>query len=339
MIGLKSVYGKAAIISFVIVFAVLSIRSTVAVSPTSSERVKEVRKKKTVLVAVGDVMLSRMVAQRMRAHGPDYPFSKVKDILLSADITFGNLETPIVEGRTIVKNEMTFRADTTAGGALARAGFDIVSLANNHTTNFGPEGLLSTFQNLSKASVAYVGAGKNREEAYAPTYIEKNGTTFAFLAYTYAPDTYGFGSSPNLPGIAGMNIVRMREAVLSAKETADVVVVSIHAGDEYVFSPNDTQKEFARAAIDAGASLVIGHHPHVLQPMERYHDGVILYSLGNFVFDQITRETQEGVITEVTFEEGMITDISHTPVLIEDLCRPRILVGEDAETVLNRLRE
>ncbi|NTV22462.1 MAG: CapA family protein [Candidatus Yonathbacteria bacterium] len=316
--------------------ALLLARPELVVSPIQRMKIEK-KPSQVTLVAVGDVMLSRAVAERMRAHGVDYPFSETRDSIIEADIAFANLETPLVTGRTIAYGEMTFRADPESAGALARAGFDIVSLANNHTTNFGPEGLLATFRYLSDVGVFFIGAGKSRDEAYAPVLIERNGTTFAFLAYTYAPDTYGLGSSPDLPGLAGLDTERMIQAVRTAKESADVVVVSMHAGDEYATEPSDVQKEFAHAAIDAGASLVIGHHPHVLQPSERYHDGLILYSLGNFIFDQITPETQQSVIARVTFTDGVITETSFLPVIIEDLSRPRILEGEEGETIVKRI--
>lgn len=303
-------------------------------SPTT---IPEQEEHRITLIAVGDVMLSRAVAERMRAHGADYPFSGTRDILREGDIVFGNLETPIVEGRAISYGEMTFRADTEAAGALARAGFTIVSLANNHTTNFGPDGLRATFRHLSDAGIAYAGAGNNRAEAYAPAYVERNGTTFAFLAYTYAPDTYGWGSDPDMPGLAGLDIGRMTTAVREAKEHADIVVVSMHAGDEYATDPNETQRTFARAAIDAGALLVVGHHPHVLQPFERYNGGLILYSLGNFVFDQVIPETQQSVIARIVFTENDIEDVSFIPVSINDLSRPVVVSNEEGKSIIERI--
>ncbi len=334
---MKLSYALVVISVLVVVPALAVFRPDIVLSPILNEQKKKEEEKPVVLVAVGDVMLSRAVAGRMRVHGMDYPFTQMRKILSDADITFANLETSITPGRTIVNNEMTFRADPESAGALARAGFDIVSLANNHTTNFGQEGLLDTLRYLKENAIAYAGAGVDRTKAYAPAVIEKNGTTFAFFAYTYAPDVYGAGTSPTLPGIAGMDSARMAQDVATAKNAGNVVVVSMHAGDEYAPLPNDKQTVFAHTAIDAGASLVIGHHPHVVQPMERYKDGVIVYSLGNFIFDQITRETQEGALARIVFEKGRVTDISFTPVLIEDLARPRILEGEEGEVVVKRI--
>jgi poly-gamma-glutamate synthesis protein (capsule biosynthesis protein) len=111
----------------------------------------------------------------------------------------------------------------------------------------------------------------------------------------------------------------------------------MHAGDEYATDPNETQRMFARAAIDAGALLVVGHHPHVLQPFERYNGGLILYSLGNFVFDQVIPETQQSVIARIVFTENDIEDVSFIPVSINDLSRPVVVSNEEGKSIIERI--
>lgn len=294
---------------------------------------------KVTMVAVGDIMLSRAVAKRMQRHGYGYPFASTSDFVRMADIAFGNLETPITAGPEVLPYEMSFRADIEAAAALRDAGFDVLSLANNHTPNFGETGLADTFRYLDEVGVAYAGAGSNRGEAAAPAFITVKGITFAFLAYgesRIVPTDYEAGE--NRAGIAFMRIEEMRKAVLSAQELADIVIVSMHAGDEYEPLPNDSQIAFAHAAIDAGAEMVIGHHPHVVQPAEVYKGKYILYSLGNFIFDQMwSLDTRQGMISRAIFTSKGLSEITFHPIRIEDYAQPRFLDDESGAQVLKRL--
>lgn len=285
-------------------------------------------------------MLSRNVAKKIKSHNDfNYPFLKTRDYLKSGDLVFGNLESPITPGREIQTGEIVFRADPGVETALAETGFSVFSLANNHTPNFGEKGLKDTFKYLDQAGIKYAGAGENEEEAGSPVYLERKGIKFAFLAYN-APDVVpeSYFANNSHAGTALMDIPKMTKSVSEAKQKADFVIVSMHAGNEYVQKPNQSQINFAHAAVDAGAELVIGHHPHVIQTVEKYKDKYIFYSLGNFVFDQMWSEaTREGVIAKLIFNKDGITKIEFTPVLIEDYCQPKILEGKEAEEVLKLL--
>jgi poly-gamma-glutamate synthesis protein (capsule biosynthesis protein) len=297
-------------------------------------------------------MLSRNVARAIKKHWDlNYPFLKVKDYLKEGDIVFGNLETPLTPGRDIKTGEMVFRSDPKMAKVLADNGFSVLSLANNHSPNFGAKGLSDTFKHLKDAGIAYVGAGKDVEEAGRPVYIEKNGLTFAFLAYNdsdVVPRSYQ--ASKNRSGTAFMDITKMTEAVKQAKTNADFVIVSMHSGTEYKPRPNQRQKQFAHAAIDSGADLVLGHHPHVVQTAEVYKGKYIFYSLGNFIFDQMfSRDTREGLMLKIIFnKEGAlchscesrnpVLKIDYAPVLISDYAQPRILAGKKAAQILARLK-
>lgn len=295
--------------------------------------------KSVSLIAVGDVMLSRNVAAKMKANGADYPFLNVKDFLKTGDIVFGNLETPITPGPMVNTPSMTFRADINSAPALKDAGFTILSLANNHTPNFGERGLLDTFKYLTDNGIQFVGAGNNTETANAPVYIAEEGMTFAFLAYNnedVVPAYYEAG--PKRPGTALMNVEKMKTAVKAAKENADFVIVSMHSGTEYANLPDEVQISFARAAIDAGAELVIGHHPHVIQSMEKYHDKYIFYSLGNFIFDQMfSMATREGLALKIDFNKDGVTNVKYYPALIYDYSQPKFLDEPAASAVLKKL--
>ncbi|HHE76617.1 MAG TPA: CapA family protein [Candidatus Parcubacteria bacterium] len=292
------------------------------------------------LIAVGDISYSRGVEEIVRKKGDiNYPFLKIQDYLKSADLVFGNLETPLTPGRHIRDGEMIFRSNPSTAQALEKAGFSVLSLANNHTPNFGQKGIEDTFYYLKEADIKYVGAGRNSEEANQPVFITKKGIKFAFLAYndsSVVPDFYE--ASNNRAGTAFMRIERMKKAVEAAKKNADLVIVSMHSGIEYVSKPNETQIKFAHAAIDAGADLVIGHHPHVVQTMEKYKGKYIFYSLGNFVFDQFwSQETREGLTIKVYFSKNGVDKISFLPIVMKNFAQPEAAGHKEADKILKRL--
>ena len=292
------------------------------------------------LIAVGDISYSRGVEKTIKKQkNINYPFLKIGDFLRSSDLVFGNLETPITAGREISDREMIFRSNPGTEQALKNAGFSILSLANNHTPNFGESGLKDTFNYLKKADLDYIGAGENEIEANRPIYREKKGIKFAFLAYNdldVVPASYE--ASDQRAGTAFMNNEKMIKAVKAAKEKVDFVIVSMHAGIEYTGKPNSSQTNFAHAAIDAGADLVIGHHPHVVQTMEEYKGKYIFYSLGNFVFDQAwSLDTKEGLAIKVYFTKSGISKISLLPITMKNFAQPSLAVDLEAEKILQRL--
>lgn len=292
------------------------------------------------LIATGDILLARFVELRMRKMS-DYifPFRKVSDFLKSADITFGNLETPIISGKNTPTGSMTFRADPESVAGLTEAGYDVLSIANNHAMNFRADGLLRTIEELNKAGIAPVGGGKNMDSAHTPVIKEVKGKKIAFYAYNDSSIPPGFHGEAlwDKPGIAQMDIESVKNDVKNALEKADIVVVSMHAGMEYTKKPTKFQQSFARAAIDAGASVVIGHHPHVTQPVEYYKDGIIFYSLGNFVFDQFfSEEVKMGLVTRITFDAEGKAKAELFPVKI-DLTQPRIAEGEERTALLKKM--
>lgn len=292
------------------------------------------------LVAVGDILYSGGVERIIgKQDNINYPFLKIQDYLKSADLIFGNLETPITQGIEIPTFEMIFRSNPGTEQALKQAGFFILSLANSHTPDFGEKGLKDTFNYLNNAGIKYVGAGRNEQEAYQPIYIEKKGIKFAFLAYNdidVVPDFYK--ASSNRAGTAFMQTDKMVEAIKEAKQKSDFVIISMHAGTEYSDKPNNSQVNFAHAAIDAGADLVIGYHSHVVQALEKYKGKFIFYSLGNFIFDQPFREeTKQGLIVKIYFTKYKISKISFLPVVMENLAQPRMANNGEAEKILKRL--
>ncbi|OGD33991.1 hypothetical protein A2988_00700 [Candidatus Azambacteria bacterium RIFCSPLOWO2_01_FULL_46_25] len=273
------------------------------------------QKQTATLLFVGDIMLSRNIGKIM-AERDDwrYPFLRVADTLASADLTFGNLEGPISSRGVKQGSIYSFRADPRSAEGLAHAGFDVVSLANNHMWDYGKEAFLDTLDALTDADISYAGGGADFKAAHWPAVWEHNGMKVAFLAYTNLIPI-SFTKEGSQPATAFIDVAQMTADIQSAKAQADVVVASFHWGEEYKTAHNAEQERIAKTAIDAGALLVIGHHPHVPQEVERYNGGVIAYSLGNFVFDQnFSQDTRTGLALRVTIAEGAVESVEEMPV-------------------------
>ncbi len=287
----------------------------------------------------GDVMLSRTVNAKMAKYN-DYtwPFREILEFLKTADINVINLESPFLKNSSynVLSGSFSFKANPLAVIGLKEAGINLVSLANNHTLNQGEKGIKDTIDILEENNIYFTGAGLNKEAARKPAFIEKNGLKFAFFSYAY-PDDYSVASEKRA-GIANMNIEEMAEdiSILENSEQApDFIIVLMHAGIEYVVNPNWQQENFARAAIDAGADLVVGHHPHWPQKFEFYKDKPIIYSLGNLVFDQMwSEETRQGLLLESTWQKEL-KSLRLIPTKIYDYGQVKIL----DETIENENRE
>ncbi|MDH3513601.1 MAG: CapA family protein [Gammaproteobacteria bacterium] len=310
------------------------------------------------LAAVGDIMLGGTAAPEMRKYGYDYPFEKTQAILQQAQIVFGNLEGPLTEsGAPATGKQYVFRSPPDkVAPALARAGFNIMSLANNHTLDYGSEGLEDTRRALEQAGIGYVGAGQNDSAARAAAYLAcppprgsaLSGVNFAplvpkvaFLAYSLTfPEEFWAG--PDKPGTAFGHERHVRTDVAAARERADIVVVSFHWGQEGKTELRDYQVQLAHAAIDAGAAAVLGHHPHILQGVERYKSGVILYSLGNFAFGSFSNTATRSVIALLTFHHGQWRELRLLPINVKNaevVFQPRPLAGPEASQVVEHLQE
>ncbi len=269
---------------------------------------------RTRLILGGDVMLSRHVGRIARSHGdPAFPLRDLAPVLQSADIAFVNLESPFSDRGRVVEHGMIFKAEPEMIAALELAGVDVVSTANNHARDQGSHGVEFTLDWLHRHRIAVTGTGSSAEAAHAGVVLERKGVRFGFLGYTYDQSN---GNHTDIDDrVAVMDVPRMREDVAQLAARADVVIVSMHAGTEYSPKANAQQVAFAHAAIDAGALVVAGHHPHVTEPWEWYGQGVIFYSLGNLVFDQFQRvETQRGALADLRFEGPRLVRASLLPV-------------------------
>jgi len=280
------------------------------------------------LMAVGDIMLGRTVGDLILTSGADQPFVHVADLLNSADVTIGNLESPISLRGEPEDKAYTFRAPPESATSLSLAGFDLVNLANNHALDYGKAAFIDTLQALSDQNIVYTGAGMDEKSAQTPVFIERNGLRIAFLGYLDIPvwkyDYTQWQATTDQPGVAWGFHYDIIGGVKKASAAADIVIVMMHFGNEYEAVVSQAQINTAHAAIDAGADLVIGSHPHVLQTIELYKDGLIAYSLGNFVFDQFYDAANKTAILSVHLSPNGIESYELIPVQIQTDGRPAI---------------
>lgn len=266
--------------------------------------------KEITLIAAGDVMLGRAVNGRIHQNRDfTYPFLKSASFLKEADITMINLEAPFVENCPITNTGMIFCADLESVAGLVFAGIDIANIANNHIGNYGKKGLIKTIDLLRENNIHPIGSLLFDDSQ--DSIINVKGLTLGFLDFNLV-DKYE-------PSIIFNQINQLKSRV-------DILIISVHWGVEYQKQPTKTQIELAHQMIDSGASLIIGHHPHVVQPTEEYHGKLIIYSLGNFVFDQPwSEETKKGMVAKITFKDKKIIKSEFTKIYIPNTYQPELV--------------
>ncbi len=270
------------------------------------------------IVAVGDIMLANRYTPYLKKHGYDFPFTYTQPITSSADIAFGNLEAPMsLNNKNKRKKQFAFRAHPDTVKSLLYAGFDVLSLANNHILDFGQKAFYDTLQILKKNNIQYIGGGANRQEAEAMKIIETKGIKIGFLGFS---KTYpvAFYAGKNRPGTATTGVKKLRTIIKKNKDKVDFLVVSFHWGKEYTWKPRSYQISLARTAIDSGALIVLGHHPHCIQPVEKYKNGIIAYSLGNFAFGSYgrppKRKADKSLILKIYLNKKKIMGVKILPL-------------------------
>ncbi|OGC43278.1 hypothetical protein A2Y85_03290 [candidate division WOR-3 bacterium RBG_13_43_14] len=267
--------------------------------------------------AVGDILLDRGIRRSIEQNTLNYPFEQIADFINAHDLAFCNLECPISAIGYSTSKIYCFRADTNFFTGLTNAGFNIFCLANNHVIDWGPAACLDTRNLIENKGLYAVGAGEDQSIAISPTIISCNGLKFAFIASVGAPLKEVIW--PLLkPGPAQASLDTIIDRIRMVRDSVDFVIVSMHWGTEYVHVPDKWQIEWAHEIIDAGADLLIGHHPHVLQSVELYGNKLIAYSLGNFIFDQRKLYQRQSTVLSIVFNKGSIDSISLRPVLIDN---------------------
>ena len=292
------------------------------------------------IIAVGDIMPTARALPFVKKQGFGYPYRATREILKGGDIVIGNLETPLTsKGIRFENKKYTFRAPIETAAALKETGFTHLSLANNHMMDYGAEGLSSTLEALNDAKLNFAGAGENIKKARKISITEIKGKKIAFLSYskTYPVEFYANKKhGGTAPGYKKFIVYDLKKA----RNEADIVIVAFHWGGEKLEHPRTYQKELARLSIDAGADIVIGHHPHVLQGIERYKEGVIFYSLGNFAFGSYSPSSRESIIAKVVLEDDRISTVEAVPINVNNFevhFQPKVLEREKGEEVIAHL--
>lgn len=288
---------------------------------------------------VGDVQFSGKVEQRLEQNGFDFPYQYLGNLFHKDDLTMANLETPVTtNGVGALNKTYVYKSSPKALTALAAAGIDAVNLANNHILDQGTGGLLDTLKYLDEKGIAHAGAGRNAKEAYAPHYFERKGIKIALLGTTRVMPEANWNAGAKLPGVAGAyDSTAIVKSIREARMQADLVIVIAHWGKERATVLEPHQTELSHAFIDAGADLVIGGHPHVLQGMEQYKGKWIAYSTGNFIFSKSTvPATWDTAIFQATCTRKGACEMKLTPYRAE-LGQPIPLKDTEASKILQRV--
>ncbi len=301
----------------------------------------------TTVTVAGDVMLGRRVGDRLAVIGdPAAALRPMAARLAGADLTIGNLESTLSTAGAPRQGGDSFGAAPSVRAGLRLAGFDVLSLANNHTGDYGPDALVRTVRRVRAAGIAPLGAGPDRADAARPVVVERKGTTFGLVAFD------AIGESPRAgPGRPGVLRVRMQPRtgpldrgdldrvagiVTGLAARVDVVIVLPHWGTQYTHRTVRDQRRVARSLVDAGADVVAGGHPHWVQGVEVVRGGFVAYSLGNFVFDMdFSRTTQEGALLELAFWGAELKGARLVPYVIGRDFAPRVARGARGTAILD----
>jgi poly-gamma-glutamate capsule biosynthesis protein CapA/YwtB (metallophosphatase superfamily) len=291
-------------------------------------------------------MLGRRVGQRLaRVGDPAAVVRPTARRLARADITVGNLESTLSRLGQPTQGGDSFGASPRVRSGLRLAGFDVLSLANNHAGDYGTRSLVETVRLVRGGGFVPVGAGADLTEAWRPAIVERQGVEFGFLAFNAIGETARAG--PESPGAASVamaprtgplrpaDLARATSAVRTLNGEVDVVIVLPHWGDQYTHRPVPDQRRVGRALLDAGADLVVGGHPHWVQTAELHRGRPLVHSLGNFVFDMDWNdEVREGVVLEARFAGARLASARFVPYVIGADFAPRWVSGRRAEAIL-----
>ncbi len=302
--------------------------------PAGQHKVKKTPKPKEAVAAfTGDIMMGRRMEPFLEKYGVDYPFKFVDCELSGCDIVFGNCEGPIVykeKTKDLQKTpgkELYLFMEESCAGAIKNAGYNVLSLANNHTLDYKEDALLQTMEILDKNEIKYTGIYKgNLSRANEPLIMKVNGMKIGFLCYSQVSPKSFFARGKSF-GIMPADISIIRKDIKAAKPKVDLLVIYLHWGKEGQ-GVLKYQYAQARQIIDEGADLIIGSHTHLFQDIELYNGKYIFYGLGNFVFDQDSEKTKYSGIVKVKIEKGKISGVKVVPVYLNNY-RPEIITDRE----------
>ena len=291
------------------------------------------------LVAVGDVMLAKRAKRPIATQGRDYPFRSVSPLLKDSPIVLANHEGPIAKKARLEQRHYSYRVDPGVASVLVDGGINVVTLANNHLMDCGLGGVLETVEAADRAGLRRIGIGRDLSEARSPLILQAGEWRVGLLGYYWNKRC---AATSQRPGAATGTETELQEDVAGLRGLVDWVVVTFHWGIPYEGHPLDEDRAKAHHAIECGADLVIGHHPHVVQPYEVYGNRLIFYSLGNFAFGSGNSHAA-GLLVRVSFSaSGMMCQLFPLYVKNRDPrvhYQTRVLTGSAAERMLGHLSD
>jgi poly-gamma-glutamate capsule biosynthesis protein CapA/YwtB (metallophosphatase superfamily) len=291
------------------------------------------------LVAAGDIMLDSWIEQVVRDQGWHYPFVHLDSILNTADLVFANLEAPFGRQDSAYPKTYTFQVEPEMVQVLTAGKINMVSLANNHILDFGAGALKETMQLLDAHRIKYSGAGNNLWEARQPARFEIKGKKVAVACYSLTfPEE--FWATDSTAGTCFPSHTFFYQDIRRFKEENDVLVISFHWGGELLTAPKEYQVDLAHRAIDAGADLILGHHPHVIQGLEIYKGKLIAYSLGNYIFGSYSDKATRSMLLRLSYSVDSFEQCTIIPIDVHNRFvefQPRLLKDADKINFFNEL--
>lgn len=288
----------------------------------STDIITQTPTKPLVLLFGGDVDFSRALGKVLLSQKDFDPFVSANKLFRSADLVFANLECTLSDqsGETGKPGSLVFTGPGVGADLLKKNGFDVVSTANNHAWDYGEKALKETLQNLDRVGIKHCGTGPTIQQAWLPAIVEKNHRKIAFLAVTDIWNQGALAKHVAKEFVADANDERLKEKIQQVKDTEkpDLLVVSYHGGEEYNSTTHQRAKRLFREMIDAGADMVVGHHPHVAQGVEFYRDKPLFYSLGNLRFGMHSdhADTGMGLTARITVQDSAIVKLELCPVFM-----------------------
>jgi len=279
------------------------------------------------LISTGDIGLVRTINIKiLQKKNPNYPFEKIAEYLRNADLTVTNLEGPLIKNCPTATEGFTFCGEASNVSGLVFAGIDAASLANNHTTNYGFDGLSETVEVLESSNIESFGLQDEIK------YIDVRDKRVALIGFVELGNNWGGLNNATVENVIGLN--------KSARQNADIVINAFHWGNEYETHPTKNQILLAHTAVDNGADIVLGNHAHWIQEYEVYRGKPIVYAQGNTIFDQDwSQETKEGVLYKFVYREGKFEKIDEKFTIIEENAQPRFATDEEIRKIKLRLTQ
>jgi len=292
------------------------------------------------IIAAGDLMVGSWVENIVRNEGWDYPFRNLQDLLQDADIVIANLEAPFGRGGTAFEKAYTFQVSPDLVRILKAGQINMVSIANNHIMDYGDEVLQQTLTVLRENGIRYAGAGMNLTQARKPAKIQIKGVNVTLACYSLTfPEE--FWASDTSAGTCFPYHTFFYDDIKKFKKESDLLIVSFHWGAELSRMPKEYQVDLAHRTIDAGADVIIGHHPHVVQGMEIYRGKLIAYSLGNFIFGSYSENVKESMLLEFRYETGKPIQYKIHPIRVYNKVvefQPELLSDQDRKKFMAELQ-